>query len=131
MGISAFSGAGWLQAEQTNDLISEDIYLGQQSRKVAKAIKSSSRSHDLSNLLNRIAGTEHKLTVLHGVSGVGKSSLVTAGLVPALREKAIGLRDNKPVLIRQYTNWKEFILESLGEVRSELDFVTQILEKLD
>ncbi len=98
---------------------------------MAKAIKSSSRSHDLDNLLRRISGTEHKLTVLHGVSGVGKSSLVTAGLVPALLEKAIGLRNNQPVLVRQYTSWQESILESLGTVRSQLDVVTQIFKKLD
>ena len=77
---------------------------------------------------DRIASTEYKLTILHGASGVGKSSLVEGGLVPALRQKAIGTRDNVPVLIRQYTNWVGAILEELGESPSGIEDV--VLEKL-
>jgi WD40 repeat protein/tetratricopeptide (TPR) repeat protein len=131
MGIRSFVGAGWLKAEQALKLNAEKIGMTFGPDEVATAIRSSGRLQDLDRLLSRIGSTEHKLTVLHGASGVGKSSLVTAGLVPALLEKSIGLRVNKPVLIRQYTNWKESILESIGEVRSESDLVMDILKKLD
>jgi hypothetical protein len=63
------------------------------------------------------------LTILHGASGVGKSSLVEGGLVPALRQKAIGTRDNVPVLIRQYNNWVGVILEALGESTGGIEAV--------
>ncbi|MEH2111865.1 MAG: hypothetical protein V7K39_04850 [Nostoc sp.] len=55
---------------------------------------------------------DYKLIVIYGQSGVGKSSLVNAGLVPALKNKAIGTQDYLPVVIRVYTNW----VEELGRV---------------
>jgi WD40 repeat protein len=59
--------------------------------------------------------------VVYGQSGVGKSSLVQAGLVPALRQRAIDARDVLPVLLQVYTNWEknlgDRLVESLEEVQ--------------
>ncbi len=88
-GHRAFWGAGILGPQR--DYISN--FIQSEPSEIAVAIVSG-RLKDLNNILSRIASTEFKLTILHGASGVGKSSLVKGGLVPALRQKAIGTRDN-------------------------------------
>ena len=51
------------------------------------------REIERDELLERVL--QHRLTVLYGLSGLGKSSLLQAGLFPALRE-----RHNLPVYVR-------------------------------
>lgn len=82
---------------------------------VAQEIFASGRAKDVKRLLERISGTEHKLIVIHGQSGVGKSSILQAGLIPTLRQQAIGERDALPVLLRTYTDWVEMLGKSLVE----------------
>jgi WD40 repeat protein len=76
---------------------------------------------DVNRLIERISRDDHKLTVIYGQSGVGKSSLVQAGLLPALKQKAIDARDVVPVLLQVYTDWTKVLgtrlVESLEEVR--------------
>ena len=80
---------------------------------IAQEIAASGRQQDINRLIERISRTDYKLTVIHGPSGVGKSSLVTAGLVPALEQKAIGDRDALPIVLRGYTNWLNDLGQSL------------------
>ncbi|WP_041779858.1 WD40 domain-containing protein [Allocoleopsis franciscana] len=80
---------------------------------IAQEIAASGRQQDINRLIERISRTDYKLTVIHGPSGVGKSSLVTAGLVPALEQKAIGDRDALPIVVRGYTNWVNDLGQSL------------------
>ncbi len=107
--------------------LDQDIYVNS----IQSLLKASVRSIDLDRLVSRVAGHQHKLTVIYGASGVGKSYLLKGGLMPTLTEKSMGLRDNHPILIRQYKNWKESLLVSLGIVDVETDFISQILCKLD
>jgi WD40 repeat protein/tetratricopeptide (TPR) repeat protein len=123
MGLRAFVGAGWLRPQEEIRFDLEPFRSEVRNAGVSSAIRSSGRSKDIQNLLYRIGSTEFKLTILHGASGVGKSSLVEGGLVPALRQKAIGSRDNLPVLIRQYNNWVGAILEALGESTDDIEAV--------
>ncbi|MEO0824070.1 MAG: hypothetical protein AAFY67_00210, partial [Cyanobacteria bacterium J06642_9] len=114
-GLRAFIGAGRLRSQRTEQrptVRSERETL----EDIAPEIASSGRFQDLQKLLNRIAGTSHKLIVLHGASGVGKSSLVNGGLVPALTARALENRDNVPVLIRRYTNWQQEIANTLDAI---------------
>jgi len=80
---------------------------------VAPEIVASGRQRDLERLLERIGRNDCKLIVIHGRSGVGKSSLVNAGLVPALKQSIIGTQKNVPILIRVYTNWIEELEKQL------------------
>jgi len=107
-GIRAFIGAGRLQPHREEVSVKTD-----KQESVAPEIIASGRQRDLERLLERIGRNDCKLIVIHGRSGVGKSSLVNAGLVPALKQRVIGTQRNIPILIRVYTNWIEELEKQL------------------
>jgi WD40 repeat protein/DNA-binding SARP family transcriptional activator len=72
-------------------------YLGLQTFEERDAPWFFGRSADVTRLLDRLAGT--RLLAVLGASGSGKSSLVRAGLVPALRRGAIPGSDTWAVLV--------------------------------
>lgn len=104
-GFRAFIGAGRLRPKRSAEAISveEDT--------VAQEIAVSGRQQDVEQLIGRIARPDYKLTILHGQLGVGKSSLLQAGLKPSLDRTMIESRDITSILIRAYTNW----ISRLGE----------------
>ncbi len=111
-GLRAFIGAGRLRSqriEQRMTVRSERETL----EEIAPEIEASGRKRDLTELLNRIAGKTHKLVVVHGTSGVGKSSLINGGLLPALRGRTLENRKNVPVLVRKYTDWQQELVKAL------------------
>jgi WD40 repeat protein/tetratricopeptide (TPR) repeat protein len=137
-GLRAFVGAGRLQSrlQVINPVLAET----QQKAAVTQEIAASGRMQDVNRLIERIGRPDHKLTVIYGQSGVGKSSLVQAGLLPALKERAIDARDVVPVLLQVYTDWTKVIgtrlVESLEEVRGLsfplfLDSMTSFIEELN
>ena len=71
----------------------------------------SGRQADLERLVARIKNPKHKLTVIYGQSGVGKSSILQAGLIPALQLTYFEGRDYVPVAVRVYQDWAR----SLGQ----------------
>lgn len=68
-------------------------------------IAAAGRQKDVYRLIERLGRNDQKLTVIHGTSGVGKSSLINAGLVPALKTSILGAREALPVLLQVYTDW--------------------------
>ncbi|MDF5718440.1 MAG: AAA family ATPase, partial [Rhizonema sp. NSF051] len=111
--LRAFIGAGRLQAiVETRNFVSRQ-------ENVATEITASGRQLDVKRLIERIGRSDYKLIIIHGQSGVGKSSLVNAGVVPALKHKAIGIQDNLVVAIRVYTNWVEEFGRLLVEAFAE------------
>ncbi|QHG20757.1 ribosome assembly protein 4 [Nostoc sp. ATCC 53789] len=115
-GLRAFIGAGRLQStKQTLVTLSK---AGIQES-IAPEIAASGRLLDIERLVERLGRHDHKLIVIHGQSGVGKSSLVNAGLVPALKNKSVGIQDYLPVAIRVYTNWVEELGQSLQQALHE------------
>ncbi|MFM6282839.1 MAG: ATP-binding protein, partial [Dolichospermum sp.] len=72
---------------------------------IALEIIASGREYDINNLIGRISRADQKLIIIHGQSGVGKSSLVAAGLVPALQNRSVGDQIAVPIVIKQYRNW--------------------------
>ncbi|MDF5728571.1 MAG: WD40 repeat domain-containing protein, partial [Rhizonema sp. PD38] len=118
-GLRAFVGAGRLQSRL--QIINPVLAETEPKAAVTQEIAASGRMQDVNRLIERISRHDHKLTVIYGQSGVGKSSLVQAGLLPALKQRAIDARDVVPVLLQVYTDWIELIgsrlVESLEEVR--------------
>ena len=72
------------------------------------------RKKDINNLLSRMARPDQKLIVIYGDSGVGKSSLINAGLVPALDRQPIGDRLALPIVLRTYNDWAGTLAHSLN-----------------
>ncbi|NEO33026.1 MAG: hypothetical protein F6K36_21900, partial [Symploca sp. SIO3C6] len=114
-GFLAFIGAGRLKPQQ--QLVGSKGALHFQAsannqEHIALEIEASGRQEDLKGLIERITRDDCKLTVIYGPSGVGKSSLLQAGLVPALKEQTIATRRVLPLLLRVYNNW----VADLGQV---------------
>jgi len=76
-----------------------------QERSLPLEIIAAGRQRDVNRLIERLSRNDHKLTVIHGASGVGKSSLINAGLVPALELQIIGTRAAMPVVQKVYRDW--------------------------
>lgn len=79
-GFRAFVGAGRLQPKQ--QVSNPGLALLEQQTTVAQEIAASGRQQDIKRLVERIGRPDHKLTLIHGQSGVGKSSILQAGLIP-------------------------------------------------
>ncbi|MBD2073052.1 hypothetical protein H6F86_03945 [Phormidium sp. FACHB-592] len=121
--LRAFVGAGRLRAQrQDQEVLRSQTTIGTTERTVLAAenlptgIASWQRQRDVKQLVERIGRNDCKLIVIHGYSGVGKSSLISAGLVPTLEQKAIGLQVNLPVVVRKYTDWAEELERRMAEV---------------
>ncbi|MBW4644235.1 MAG: hypothetical protein KME23_14830 [Goleter apudmare HA4340-LM2] len=109
-GLRAFVGARRLQPQRqpTNP---ESPFGG---GSIALEIAASGRERDVNQLIGRISRADQKLIVIHGPSGVGKSSTVTAGLVPALQNRAIGDQIAVTVVLQVYTDWVRELGKSLS-----------------
>ncbi|MGD1714327.1 eIF2A-related protein [Dapis sp. BLCC M172] len=109
-------------------------------QKLTQEIAASGRQYDVEKLLERISRPDYKLIVIHGQSGVGKSSILHAGLVPTLEGKSIDTRDVIVVLQRVYVNWiselakflekKLQIIKNLTINSESLNSTEEIFEKL-
>lgn len=76
------------------------------SHTIAPEIIASGRLEDVNQLVARIQNPEQKLIVIHGQSGVGKSSLINGGLIPALLEpKDVSEQMIFPIVLRIHTDW--------------------------
>lgn len=76
-------------------------------------IAASGRDRDIQALCERFFRSEHKLTIVHGASGTGKSSLLYAGLVPTLWGKIIAAREVVPVIQNTYNDWESEFQKAL------------------
>ncbi|MFE1747832.1 hypothetical protein [Coleofasciculus sp. H7-2] len=127
-GFRSFTGAGRLQpyrqALNPGAASGGDTRLG---GSIPQEIAASGRQQDVTRLIERIGRNDYKLIVIHGPSGVGKSSIITAGLVPALQLKSIGARDVLPVVVEVYKDWMGTLARQLAKalrVRNQESEVT-------
>ncbi|MCT7988621.1 nSTAND1 domain-containing NTPase [Laspinema olomoucense] len=130
-GLRAFIGAGRLESQRQARSHPTPT---ESPGSVALEILASGRQKDVERLIERIRSTQYKLTVIHGQSGVGKSSLVQAGLFPALKQAIMGDRDILPVSQRLYTDWAKTLGQLLNEALVErgiaVNFIPNSVEML-
>lgn len=84
-------------------------------RRSQQAIAASGRQAIVEDLLETLSLRERKLTVLHGASGVGKSSLLRGCLLATLKEKPIAARNALPILQTQYRYWERELCRLFDE----------------
>ncbi|OQX25165.1 MAG: hypothetical protein BWK80_17015, partial [Desulfobacteraceae bacterium IS3] len=73
---------------------------------VTEEIEASGRKDDIEKLMNKLGEPQCKVIVFHGNSGVGKSSVLEAGLEPKLKNDVVGNYNRvAPILIRSYADW--------------------------
>ncbi|MCZ8121511.1 MAG: hypothetical protein O9295_26540 [Microcystis sp. LE18-22.4A] len=106
-GQRTFIGAGCLQPQQQ---------VGREQGEVALEIKIC-RQQDMDELKRRIKDRDHmhKLTILHGLSGVGKSSIICAGLIPALEQDNFQGKQCKPEIITTSPAFEKEWIDDLKE----------------
>jgi WD40 repeat protein len=117
-GFQAFAGASHLQAKR--QVISPTLAPTGQQAIIAQEIAASGREQFVNDLIKRLSRDDRKLTVIHGQSGVGKSSIIQAGFLPMLKQQAVGERDALPVVLRVYTDWVGMLGRCLAEALGEM-----------
>jgi hypothetical protein len=103
-GFRAFMGAGRLRPQRR---------VGALGEAATEEIAASGRQADIDALVERVRRNDCRLMVVHGPSGVGKSSLIQAGLVPALRKVIHQSRSVVPVVIEHYEDWQSELAQKL------------------
>ncbi|MEM6400820.1 MAG: hypothetical protein AAF757_11395 [Cyanobacteria bacterium P01_D01_bin.116] len=126
-GLRAFIGAGRLQPQRK---AKNPVFISPtKNSHVALEITASGRERDINLLIGKISRSDKKLTLIHGESGVGKSSIVNAGLVPALQNRPIGDQIAVPVVLQVYTDWVRELGKSLSEAMFIDDTATQYADR--
>ncbi len=137
-GFRAFIGASQLQPQRYRiNPVLQPQKISSIPEQVAQEIAASGRQQDVNRLLEKMTRADCKLTVIHGPSGVGKSSIIKAGLVPALNQNVIGDRIALPIVLSIYTDWIATLGRSLNQAiaRTSISLAIEItveviLEKL-
>ena len=109
-GLRAFIGAGQIQPPPEDSLYLSLANASPQRTKVAERtiaaeIRASGRAEDIDAIAARLCQPRYTLVVVHGQSGVGKSSTLRAGLMPKLKTLTGEGRALLPVWIDSYKHW--------------------------
>ncbi len=108
-GIKTFIGASPLPLR----LIPQDL------ARLSGSLLAAPREQDVTNIVNRLVRSDHKLAIIHGASGVGKTSLVHGGLFPALHHRIVGTRITLPIIQKNYRDWQVNLTLQLLEMMSQ------------
>lgn len=113
--LRAFIGAGAVQPHHRLGEAKKFDDITQAA--VAAEIRASGRLQDVENLAQRLQSNAHAIVIIHGPSGVGKSSILTAGLLPTLRGTASAISGNPtiPLLVQTYGNWQQSLDSELED----------------
>ncbi len=107
--LRAFIGAGEIQPQelpQASDRSAQTL--------LATEIKASGRQGDVEALTYRLEQARYPLVVIPGPSGVGKSSILYAGLMPALAKSFPEGRASLALLVRGYRDWPDEVNQALA-----------------
>jgi WD40 repeat protein/tetratricopeptide (TPR) repeat protein len=122
-GLRAFIGASQIQPAQprasglADTAFADTAFADTDHRteeKLAAEIKASGRTPDIDAIASRLSQPRYPLVVIHGQSGVGKSSTISAGLLPRLHSMTSEGRTTLPVLIDSYGDWERQIILALS-----------------
>jgi WD40 repeat protein len=106
-------------------------FVGASRLKKSKFGEYFNRQDELDNLIERVVDIKNKITVIYGQSGVGKSSILEAGLVPALKNKiSSNNRNFLPIIIRTYDNWLENLGQHLIESLKATENISELVDEL-
>jgi len=130
-GLRAFIGAGVLQPKQLSpDLTIAELDVSKFNITTSE-MQASGRDQDVEKLVERILSIDNYLTIIHGESGVGKSSLVNAGLIPALLQRSQTGQTLLPIQIRTYTDWGSAMFIQLAQNFVDRDLFQMAMQLLD
>jgi WD40 repeat protein/tetratricopeptide (TPR) repeat protein len=119
--LRPFIGAGSLRESQ---FINNPGYPKREEEAIVNLeISASGRFDDIEKLVKRLGEDRHKLTVVYGQSGVGKSSLLQAGLLPKLKHKSTLIQTRRilPIYQKTYTHWIHGLSGAIASALEELD----------
>ncbi|MGG6238338.1 ATP-binding protein [Nodosilinea sp. AN01ver1] len=116
--LRAFIGAGEIQPQQyplaTPERWSTTGLWPSPQLLLATEIQASGRQVDVEALTYRLEQARYPLIIIHGPSGVGKSSILYAGLMPALAKSFPEGRSTLPVLVKSYRDWPDEVNQALA-----------------
>jgi tetratricopeptide (TPR) repeat protein len=107
--LRAFIGAGEIQPQDFPRPVADAPV----QALMATEIQASGRQMDVDALTLRLEQARYPLIIIHGPSGVGKSSILYAGLVPALTRSFPEGRTTLPVLVKGYRDWPDEVNQAL------------------
>jgi WD40 repeat protein len=110
--LRAFIGAGAVQPHSPMAMAQGLAPRNQAA--VAAEIRASGRLPDVEALLHRLEDSQRQIIIIHGPSGVGKSSILTAGLLPALGTLYPAGHTTLPLLVQTYGIWPQTIAKALA-----------------
>ena len=135
-GLRAFIGAGRLQPKL--QVTNPALPIVESAANGWEGMAVSGREQDVTRLVERMERDDLPLTIIHGQSGVGKSSIIEAGLIPALESRFIDTRPVVVVLQQVYSDWVSRLTQNLApestdfvlptEEEAKLNFVLQQLQ---
>ncbi|MEL7505170.1 MAG: AAA family ATPase [Cyanobacteria bacterium J06554_6] len=100
-GLRAFIGASPIQPYHQTPYLEEP-----DQATLSAEMRASGRQQAVDSLVERLVQPRYPLVVIHGQSGVGKSSILKAGLVPTLRQTTYEGRLTVPVFINSFRDWE-------------------------
>ena len=111
--LRAFWGAGPIRAHPAQ------VTAPGLAKDIAPAIEASGRRAQVEALVERLGQPRYRLVILHGPSGVGKSSMIYGGLLPALAKAFPEGRATLALVVNNYRPWTQALSQALEQALNQ------------